>query len=1262
MRKPLAPWALTLAGLAAPLAGLAQTPAPTAAPPTPAAQTPEPPAQPSLVAAAPAQTRAGVDLLIRQAERWLSQDRADLAASSIERALAADPRNANALAVAARIEAARDNRTAAAAYLTRLRAAGGTEEQRAQVDSAVRGATIDRSALDAARQLARDGKAADAAARYRSLFGREGPPEQFALEYYQTLAGTDAGAREGTTGLQRLAERPNADARARLAYAQTLTYQPQTRAEGIRRLSELAEQPGIGAEARRAWRQALVWGIGDPAASPQVDNYLQRFPEDADLRRRAEASRVPATPPDPGADARREGFARLEGGGLRDANRQFETALTANPNDADALGGLGIVRLREGKTAEARSLLERAIAADPARAAQWQRALDGASYGAELAEGRALLRAGKLDEADAVLRRAVRREAEDKTDAEVALGELALKRNDPASAEQRFRTALTRRPGFAPAQLGLNQALRAQGRVSEIVAVNQPRPVQSPADAQVAQLREEAARSGDPGIAGALLRNAMAIAPSDPWVRLDLARALRRQGRAGEGRALVEELAVRQAGPETLMAAALFADEDGRPADVEALVNRIPPGRRSPDMARLQQRARTQAEVARAAAMLGTGSGLDGRQRLLMLAARPDPSGTTVAAVIRAFADANDRYGAAEAGRIGQTVNRSGGGRAQLAIASALLGAGLEAEAAALADAADQTSLPADQKRDLASLRTGIAIRAADRLNEAGDQAQAFERLRPALAGNPQNPELRLALARLYQGARRPGEALLVAEEVLARDPRDLDARRSAVDAAIGMRDRARAEALVAEGLALAPQDARATVLEARVARAFGQDSRARRALETAAVQRQQELGRPVLAQAGGAAQPVSFPGMENPFARGGMTTPMARGPIVAQPADPVARDIATQLAAIEDQTAPRLQATVGGRSRSGSAGIDRLQEISGAVTASVAPGGIGGRLSATVSPVTIDSGRLGNDASTRQRFGSNLLGGGSANSNSTASGIGLSLGYTASDWLKLDVGTSPLGFHATNVLGGVELAPAVTDNLRLRFTAERRAITDSLLSWAGVKDSRQGRFWGGVTRSGGRGQVEIPVGRGYIYAGGGYARYEGDGVASNSRIEGGAGFGYPILRDGDTELTTGLDLVYFGFDRNLRYFTYGQGGYYSPQTYTAINVPLDYRSRIGDFSYRVGGTIGYVNWREDASNAFPTNAALQAQAEAAARADNTIVARFPGQSRSGLIGGIRADLDYALTPKLSIGGAFRYDKAANFDETRVLLRLNNRF
>jgi len=42
---------------------------------------------------------------------------------------------------------------------------------------------------------------------------------------------------------------------------------------------------------------------------------------------------------------------------------------------------------------------------------------------------------------------------------------------------------------------------------------------------------------------------------------------------------------------------------------------------------------------------------------------------------------------------------------------------------------------------------------------------------------------------------------------------------------------------------------------------------------------------------------------------------------------------------------------------------------------------------------------------------------------------------------VAVDAGTTPLGFRTTNVVGGVEVAPLLTDSLRLRVTAERRAV-----------------------------------------------------------------------------------------------------------------------------------------------------------------------------------------------------------------------------
>ncbi|TCH97531.1 tetratricopeptide repeat protein [Roseococcus sp. SYP-B2431] len=1230
-----------------------------------AAQTQTVAADPAATAQAPARA---VDVLIRQAERWLAQDRPDLAAASIERALAAEPRNTAALAVAARVEAARNNRSGAAAIATRLREAGATEEQRAVAENALRGAAIDRAAIEEARRLAREGQAEAAAARYRQIFGAQGPTPAFAQEYYLALAATQAGAEAGRAGLARLAQSPTATPRARFAFAQNQTFQPATRADGIARLQALAGDPEVGAEARRAWRQALIWGAADPANVPQIQAYLQRVGDDPELRRAMETARTAAVaaPPDPGARLRQEGFAALETGGaagLRESTSRFEAALAANPRDADALGGLGIVRLREGRAAEARQLLERAVAADPARAQQWQGALDGASYGLELAEARAALRRNDIEGADAVARSAARRQVEDRTDVEVLLGQIALRRGDAPAAEQRFRTALSRRPGFAPARDGLNQALRSQGRIAELPAVQRPPRIAGEAAESIGaggQLRSEANRSMDPVVAEALLRQALTQQPNDPWTRLDLARALRRQGRAAEGRSVMEEQVARDPRADSLFAAALFADEDNRLADAESYLNRIPPTSRSRDMSQLQARIRTQRDVSRAAAMMASNRA-EARTQLLTIAARPDPSGATAAAVIRAFGDANERFGAAEAARVGEAANR-GGAPVRIAIAGALLGAGLEAEALALADQADAGTLTPEQRRDVASLRAGIAVRASDRLNDEGRQAQAFERLRPALERDPGNVDANLALARLYQGAREPAEALRIAEGVLARSPRNFDARQGAVSAALALRQRSKAEQLLAEGREFFPNDSRIALMEARIARAFDQDDRARRALETAQAQRQAEIGRVAALPSG--VTTTTPGGLQNPFVRPGAAVPLPTVDgrmAVVQPTDRIAREISQELASLEAVNAGRATLTAGLRQRSGTRGLDRLQEISGTAEAEVTPPGIGGRLTATVTGYSLDSSSIATDRNTLQRYGTNAASGTSATPRTTAAGVGLGATYRRGDVFRADIGSSPLGFPTTTILGGLEVAPQI-GGVRLRLTGERRSVTDSVLSWAGLRDSVSGRSWGAVVRSGGRAQVEIPVGPGYAYVGGGYSTFVGQNVADNNRVEAGAGFAYPVIGSITEGLTIGTDLVYFGYDQNQRAFTLGNGGYFSPQTFTSVNVPVDYRGRSGDFSYRMGGTVGYAVFRESAAPLYPNDPGLQQQVVARSQTDPTVLTSTPGQSRQTFVGSLRGDVDYAVTPRINLGAMFRYDKSADYDETRVLLRLNGRF
>jgi len=1234
------------------------------------AQTAPAPA-PASAPAAPAGDQGPIDVLVRQAEHWLAVGRVDLAQAASDRALAAAPDNPRALAIAARLAAARGDQSAANALITRLRSAGGTAAERSSAEQAVTDATLDSSALDQARQLARSGHLDEAALRYRTVFPN-GPTDRYALEFYQTLASTQSGRAAGLQGLARLAAAPGADDQVLLAQAQALTYAPDTRAEGIKALAALAARPTSAAAALRAWHDALGYYGTDPAVAPLIEAYLQRDPSDAALRQRLVALQASAAVqaatvrPDPGDALRREGFADLDRNALDASAEQFKAAIAANPNDGDALGGLGIVRLRQNKPDEARPLLERAVAADPAHAAQWQKALDGAAYGEELTQANTLLRQGDTSAALVVLQRAATRDVDDKADVQTLLGQLLLKQSDSMGAAEQFRAALASRPAFAPAVRGLAVALHGgQPPVAVTAAPAErpagpsanPPPVAQSAGGPGGALRDEAARSTDTVVAVALLRNAMAMAPDDPWTRLDLARVLQRQGLTAEARALVEDLAASAGTPDANYAAALLAQEGGRVADADAFLARIPSGQRSPDMVRLAVRIRTTREISAAAMQLST-SNPESRMPLLQIAARPDPSGTTAAAVVAAFGLAGDQQGAIEAARAGQAANRLAGAGARIAIAGALLGAGADAEAQGIADPlrADPR-LTGQQRTDLANLSTGIAIRASDRLNEAGDQAQAFERLRPALAADPQGVDAQLALARLYQTAKRPAEAQKIAEAVLARDPRNFDARRGAVEAAIAAGDLPHARALISDARLSTPDDSRVLQLQAQVAQAAGNDDQAR-----ALLQRATELRRIELAATGnvsGTTLTAPDAGLRNPFADAGTVAATAAASTDAQ-----TRDIATALAQAQETTASTASAGIGLRTRTGTAGLDKLTELSAPMDASISAGSLGGRFTASVTPELIDSGQISSgDTASLLRFGSNAANNTTANSGQgSIAGLGLGVKYDRDDVLKVDVGTSPLGFRTTNILGGLEFAPQLTSNLKLRITADRRSVTDSELSWSGERDPVSGTVWGGVVRSGGRAQLETPLGPGYAYLGAGYHTFTGIHVESNSSVEGGAGASYPVLHGPDGTLSTGVDLVYLAYANNQRGFTVGQGGYFSPQSYTAVNVPIDYRGKIGDFDYHVGVTAGYARFNEANSPLFPLDPQLQSAAEAAAALNPDVPTTNQGQNQSGFIGSVRLGLDYAITSNVMLSSDFSFDKAAEWQETRFIIKLRDRF
>jgi len=740
--------------------------------------------------------------------------------------------------------------------LVRLRQVAPNSPVAAQAAATVRVMTAeDPAVLAEARRLAQAGRSEEAVQMYRALFGGNAVPDRFAVEYYLALGSTSLnGFREARRALDALVARSPGNTDLAIAAARLATYRETTRTIGIERLEVLAQDPQAAEAARAAWRQALLWLGPNGEAVDLMQRYLRVYPDDHEIADRMAASR--SVGQDASYEIRQRGYDALQQHKTEEAATAFEAALATRPDDVDALIGLGIARRRQGRIADARELMAQAVALAPERADEFSRTLGFTGGGGaptpvaatrNVAARRALQR-GQLESATALAERALDGPItpDQRAEAATILGQVALRRQDYLAAEARFREALAQRPRAAEAQGGLYEALLRQGRFKDADLMAQSsgyRPGAAGAATRAALLRAQAAQAGRPEAAIPLLREALLVDPGNAWVSYDLALALRKLDRRQEARAIEAGLSA-DGGPPALEAAALLAAAEDRTGDVVATLQRIPPAALSPDNARLLARSRIALEVARMEDEARHDSGGAAGRRLLQLAARPDASGLTGAAVVRAFGRLGDEAAASAAARSALRPGALPAAKAE--VAAALLDAGRLADAQAL-----MTGLGTDPRLDAATrdrlegLRAGMAIARSDRLAERGEEVAALGQLTPALRARPEDPALLLALGRLYLSDGRAAAAQEIAETVLAREPGNLQARLAAADAAIALRDWSRAEFLLVEGRALRFDPLQMALLEARLTRSRGQMGRAERALESARDQRLLQL-RPV--------------------------------------------------------------------------------------------------------------------------------------------------------------------------------------------------------------------------------------------------------------------------------------------------------------------------------------------------------------------------------------------------------------------------------
>jgi len=782
--------------------------------------------------------------LVEQGNYWQSMGRADLAEESWRKLLRVDPNAADALYGMAQVELSRSKADAAREWIARLRTAHPSDARLARFQQQAQQPGGPQTDLQRARSAAQAGRTTEAIQLYRTLFDNKPPPEPLAVEYYQLLGGTPQGWDDGRKGLEQLVRDKPDNLNYKLALAQLQTYREPSRREGIRTLAELSKRPGVGTAARAGWRQALIWLDAREADAPLYQAYLEGQSDPA-VSARLESlttAQAAATPASPTAQPLGEGFRALDRGDQATAEARFQQALRLQPGDSEALGGLGLIRLRQERFAQAQDYLEQASRSGGRK---WASALQSASYWNLIGQANAARDKNDTAAAQALLERAVRLDAREPV-GQIALADIRLAQGELAAAEQGYKRVYDAKPSDAQAIRGLITVYTRQGRADEALALSQKlTPEQAAQIGGLQNVRVEQARaqarqqneSGDMAGAQRTLEDAMLVNPDSPWVRLDLANLYRKQGLMPQARGVMDGLLMSQPDmPDALYASALLAADAGDPVAGLQYLERVPAATRTRDMTQLQRKLWAQGQTQQALALARQGQTAVART---LLAQTEATLGREIPADIwgdlaTAYAEVGDAPRALAMSRqlLARGPNPSIGDR--LLYASILMKTQQDVELTAVLRQLQATQMTAAQRTDFDNLRSAWSVRQADALREAGNLEAAYNALAPVLAERPSDVGVMGALARLYSAARDERQALALYQRVLQRTPMDLDTLLAAAASASALKEHGDAESYVLAALKQAPDQSRTLAATGRVYRNAGDNARAEQYLRAA--------------------------------------------------------------------------------------------------------------------------------------------------------------------------------------------------------------------------------------------------------------------------------------------------------------------------------------------------------------------------------------------------------------------------------------------
>jgi len=217
--------------------------------------------------------------------------------------------------------------------------------------------------------------------------------------------------------------------------------------------------------------------------------------------------------------------------------------------------------------------------------------------------------------------------------------------------------------------------------------------------------------------------------------------------------------------------------------------------------------------------------------------------------------------------------------------------------------------------------------------------------------------------------------------------------------------------------------------------------------------------------------------------------------------------------------------------------------------------------------------------------------------------------------------------------------------------------VDESILSYAGQKDPYTDKKWGRVLRTGIEGDITFePRPTYWLSFAAGYDYLWGEDVWSNQSVFGTASFG-KMIPWGPGDLSAGWFATVKHFQRNSNFFTYGHGGYFSPEIFFMTGPTLRYKTTpCATCSIDARVSAGYMYYQTKDSPHYPLFDDNLSALNGSARGDASGTYSGENASRLGFSGKVRG---VKLFGNHWLGSAFLgFNNASSYNEWRTGISL----